>query len=147
MTDNNKFDPMKEISNLRNTVGKVIEQGIQSVQNINSQGLQVRVDVYEVGDELIIRTAPLDGLVGNSLEISIEGGVLTLSGVTQEEETPANASFYVQERRFGAFTKSIELNIPVVATEAKAKVKHGTITITLPIDRERLTHIEINDGE
>ncbi len=135
-----RFDPMKEFNNLRSTVGKAIEQGINTVQHTvqNAAGVGVRLDVYEVDNEVVIRTNPLDGLLPESIEVSMEGEVLTIKGVTEAEETPAYASFFVQERRFGPFERTVTIPIPVKSTEARAKLgKNGSLTVTLPVDTDR----------
>lgn len=145
-----KFDPRKEFNNLRSTVGKIVEQGISTVQTTVQQatGVGVRLDVYEVDNEVIIRTNALDGLVADSIEVSMEGEVLTLKGVTKPEDTPAYASFFVQERRFGTFERSVAIPIPVKSAEARAKLgKNGTLTVTLPVDTDRYQDIIVTPTE
>lgn len=148
-----RFDPMKELNNLRNTVGKaieqggkVLEQGIQNVQQTLSTGA-VRLDVYEIGDEVIVRSAALDGLAADSIEVSMEGEELTIKGETRPEETPLTASYFLQERRFGSFERKVIIPIPVKSNEARAKLKSNVLTITLPIDRERHQDITITPTE
>jgi len=145
-----RFDPMKEFNNLRSTVGKAIEQGISNVQTTvqNATGIGVRLDVYEVDNEVVIRTNPLDGLVADSIEVSMEGEVLTIKGATRAEDTPPYASFFVQERRFGIFERSVTIPIPVKSTEARAKLgKNGTLTVTLPVDTDRYQDITVTPTE
>lgn len=145
-----RFDPMKEFNNLRSTVGKAIEQGISNVQTTvqNATGVGVRLDVYEVDNEVVIRTNPLDGLIADSIEVSMEGEILTIKGVTKAEDTPPYASFFVQERRFGAFERSVAIPIPVKSTEARAKLgKNGTLTVTLPVDTDRYQDIAVTPTE
>jgi HSP20 family protein len=144
MSNEEKFDPMREIAHLRDSVGKVIEQGLQSVQNMTSR-TAIKIDVYEIGDAIVVRTQPLDGLVASSIEVSVEDKVLTFSGVTQADDAPVDASYILQERTFGTFSRQIALPLPVKAQEAKAKVKQGILTIELPIDRDSYTHIDIMD--
>ncbi len=150
-----KFDPMQEIARLRDkatrvieqgaaTVGKVVEQGIQTVQSATSGGTSIKLDVYELENSIVIKTSPIDGLVPTSIEVSMEGNVLTISGETQEDEVPAKASFLLRERKFGIFARTVTINIPVKSNEAKAKLnKNGTLTVTLPIDQDRYTNIQV----
>lgn len=127
-----KFDPMREIAQLGQSLGRVVERGLQSVTSANSP---IKLDVYEVNDVLIVRTSAIDGIVPDSIEVNIEDGVLILSLETRPEPTPATASYILQERRFGAFSRTVTLPFPVKASEAKAKLKDGALTVTLPIDR------------
>lgn len=97
-----KFDPLRELANLRNSVGRVLEQGVQSVQSLTGQQ-SIRLDVYEVEDTVVVRTSAIDGVVADSIDVSMENDTLTISGDTRPEPTPTNASYLVQERRFGPF--------------------------------------------
>jgi HSP20 family protein len=149
---NQKFDPMKEINKLSKSVGKVIEQGISTAQTtlqtagIGTQG--VRLDIYELNDEIVVTTNSLDGLDKTSIEVSMEGDVLTIKGQTIPEETPLGASFFLQERKFGAFTRSVTIPIPVKPQEAGARVsKTGVLTVTLPVDKDRYQDITVTPAE
>lgn len=132
----NRFDPMKEIAHLSSSVGRVIERGLQSVQSAANPSVPLRLDVYEIQDEIIIRTSPIDGLDPSSLDVAMEGEVLTFRGETKPEEVSPYTSYLLQERRFGPFSRSITIPVPVRSEEARAKVKNGVLTITIPIDRE-----------
>lgn len=129
-----KFDPLKEINNLRDSLGKTIEQ---SLQTITGGPIQVRLDMYMVQNQVVIRTAAMDGIVLESIDVAMDDDMLTIRGETRPEETPRAASYLLHERRFGAFTRSIRIPVPVKAGEAEAKLKNGSLTITLPIDEHR----------
>lgn len=151
MADEERFDPMREIARLGNTMGKVIEkginQGINQVQSLTNPSV-LKVDVYIYEDNVVVRTAPIDGeVVDGSLNVSMESNVLTISGETTAEEVPALASYVLQERRFGVFERTVTINIPVKSNEAKAKLKNRVLTITLPIDTELQQEIEITPDE
>lgn len=141
-----KFDPGKELAQLRDYVGRVIEQGVQTVQSIGSNS-PIRLDVYEVDDTVVVRTSAIDGIVADSVEVNMENEVLTISGDTRPEPSPANASYLVQERRFGAFSRSVTINIPVRSSEAKARLKDSALTITLPVDRDRYQNFKVTSEE
>lgn len=131
-----RLDPRKQLNSIRDSVGRVIEQGIQSVQTA-AGGAAIKLDIYELNDEVIVRSSAFDGLDAQSIEVSMEGDVLTINGQTHAEETPAGASFLLQERRFGPFTRSVTIPIAVKSNEARAKLKNNILTITLPVDRNR----------
>lgn len=151
MPEEQGIDPMKELNRLRNTVGKVIEQGITSVQsavqNASTVG-GVRLDIYEVDDEVVIQTNSMDGLDSSSIEVSMEGEILTIRGQTSPPDIPEDASYILQERRFGIFERLVTLPIHVKSEEAKAKLsKTGVLTVTLPIDHEYGKDIKVTPAE
>ena len=147
-----KFDPMKEINRLSKTVGKMVEQGINTVQTTVQSATQganlVRLDIYELNDEVVVTTNSLDGLDKTSIEVAMEGDVLTIKGTTQSPETPTGASFFLQERKFGEFTRSVTIPIPVKPQEAGARVsKTGVLTVTLPVDTDRYQDITVTPAD
>ncbi len=132
MTNEPRFDPMKEIQNVGEQISKEVEKRIRALTS-GQDGLQL--DVYEADGDLQIISQPIDGLVKDSIEISLESNILTISARSEPEATPTAARYLLQERRFGPITRDVELSIPVKGQEARAKVDGGNrLLITLPID-------------
>ncbi len=138
MTESN-FDPLKELTNLKDNVSRAIEKGFQTLTGANA--IPVQLDVYELDGQIVIITSALDGVIPSSLEVTMEEDVLTIKGKTAPEETPRNASYLLHERRFGVFSRSLRLPTLVNANKAVAKLKGGKLTITLPIEdnKNRIT--------
>ena len=87
------------------------------------------VDVYATQNELIIQ-ASVPGLNPEDVEITIEGETVTIKG---ERKAPLeNVEYYIQERRYGPFGRTITLNIPVQAEAAEASFDKGILTLTIP---------------
>jgi len=132
MTNEQRFDPMKEIQNVGEQLTKEIEKRIRAVTS-SQEGLLL--DMYEADGDLHIISQPVDGLIKDSIEISLESNILTIAVQSEAEATPTSARYLLQERRFGPLTRSVELSIPVKGQEARAKVDGGNrLLITLPID-------------
>jgi HSP20 family protein len=124
-----KFDPIKEFTSIRDTLSKAVEQSVKGMVGVSN----IQVDVIETADYLIVRTSPIDGAKPESLEVSVESGILTISGETAADTDVAEGSTYLlRERKFGAFSRAVKLQRPVKSDEAQAKFKHGTLTITFP---------------
>jgi HSP20 family protein len=124
-----KFDPIKEFTSIRDTLSRTIEQGVKGVVGANS----ILIDLYETPDNLIVRTSPIDGAQPETLEVSVENGVLTIIGQTlADTDVPQDAVYITRERRFGSFTRGIRLPRPVQSEAAQAKFKNGVLTIILP---------------
>jgi HSP20 family molecular chaperone IbpA len=150
-----RIDPMKELNRLKNTVGKVLEQGISTVQSTVQSAVQsatasvaIRVDAYEYNDNVVIKTNAIDGLIPDSIEVSMEGDILTIVVETKAEAAPETASFILQERKYGTLAREVVIPIPVISEKAKAKLsKTGVLTVTLPIDKEKLQTYQIPEDE
>ncbi|MGJ3240439.1 MAG: Hsp20/alpha crystallin family protein [Anaerolineae bacterium] len=141
MADEQNIDIMKELGRLRDATGKVIGQmskEVQSAVQIATAAQPVRVDVYEVDDEIVVQTNPLDNLDAKSIEVSMEGNLLTIRGETIAPDVPEGAIFLMRERKFGVFDRNVEIRVPVKSDEAKAKLsKTGVLTIRIPVDRQK----------
>lgn len=124
-----KFDPMREIINLKDNLSRAVEKGLRSV---SSTGTFPAMDVYETGDHIIARTEPLVGLITGSIQVSVEDDVLRLSGTTKSYVSEDDVRFLQRELRFGDFVREIRLPLHVDASKAKASLKSGTVTIKLP---------------
>ncbi len=145
MTHEPRFDPLKEFQNLGEQITKQFEKGIRAV---TSSAEQLLVDMYEADGNLCISTEAIDGLIKDSIEISLESNILTIAVQTEPEATPTSARYLLQERRFGPVTRSVELTIPVRGQEARAKVDGGgRLLITLPIDDSIYGNIEVTPVE
>lgn len=145
MTNAPRFDPMKEIQNMGDQLTKEIEKRIRTITN-SQDGLLL--DMYEAGGELHVISQPVDGLIKDSIEISLESNILTISVQTEAEATPTSARYLLQERRFGPLSRSVELSIPVKGQEARAKVDGGNrLLIMLPIDDSVYGNITVTPVE
>ena len=145
MTKEQRFDPMKEIQNFGEQISKQIEKGIRTVTHVPEQ---IILDMYAVDDELVIRTQAIDGLVKDSIEISLEDGVLTIDVQTEPEVAPPNARYLMQERRFGHLSRALELPLAVKADQAKAKLGgNSSLIITLPLDDSDYGSIKVTPVE
>ena len=83
-------------------------------------------------DEWLYVESELPGLEAKDVEIFVNGeNQLTIKG---ERKMPSieQAKWHRQERRFGAFERTIELPQPVQVDGVKAEFKNGVLTIALP---------------
>ncbi|MCL4253126.1 MAG: Hsp20/alpha crystallin family protein [Anaerolineae bacterium] len=128
-----KFDPIKSFGELRDNLSRTIQQGIRQVLPNTYPAL----DIYESGDNLVIQTEALIGLMTDKLEVSIEENTLMIKAETKASIDIPEGAYLHRERVFGAFERSIKLPKPVVAIQAKSSLKHLVLTITIPIQKEK----------
>ncbi|HEX3797609.1 MAG TPA: Hsp20/alpha crystallin family protein [Verrucomicrobiae bacterium] len=89
------------------------------------------LDVYEDKDNLFVK-AELAGFKKEDIEVSLENGVLTLSGERKDDEKFTEAQTRRSERFTGHFERSITLPSEVKADQVTAHYADGILTITLP---------------
>ena len=95
------------------------------------RALQPAMDVEEDENQITIRTE-LPGMGKEDVKITLEDGVLSLSGEKKSDREPKNKSFHLVERSFGVFHRSITLPTGVDAAQAKASFKDGLLVIEIP---------------
>ncbi|HEY0836135.1 MAG TPA: Hsp20/alpha crystallin family protein [Azospirillum sp.] len=109
--------------------------------------MALRVDVSETPDAITIK-ADLPGLDEKDVELTLDGGVLTLKGEkkVEKEEKDEAKHYHVVERGYGSFLRTFRLPDTVEAEKVAATFDKGVLTITLPKTEEgksRVRRIEI----
>ncbi len=90
-------------------------------------------DVTEDENELVL-TAELPGMARKDVNVSVEGGVLSIKGEKSEErkEEDKKRDYRVVEREYGAFQRAFTLPPNIDATRITATMKDGILAIRLP---------------
>jgi HSP20 family protein len=84
------------------------------------------------GTDSAVLTAELPGVDPESVDISIVGETLTLSGQRQPEELPEGARYHRQERSYGRFARAFQLPFLVDANGVDTRFEKGMLQISLP---------------
>ena len=93
------------------------------------------MDVAETEDELVLM-AELPGLPKDELKITIEEGVLTISGEKKLVKEEKAKDYHLVERRYGKFHREVTLPSQVDASKAEASFEDGVLTIRIPRSEE-----------
>jgi HSP20 family protein len=104
-----------------------------------------RADIYET-DEAIVVVADMPGVGEDTLDITLEKGVLTLNGVV-EPETPEGYQLAYAEYRVGDYVRSFSLSNEIDQEAIEATLKDGVLRLTLPkITEARTKKIAVKAG-
>ncbi len=90
-----------------------------------------RVDIKEEAERFLIR-ADVPGVDPRDIEVSVEDGVLTLSGERKSETRDQQDGWTRVERHSGRFQRSFTLPETVDAAGVTAKGEHGVLEISIP---------------
>ncbi len=90
-----------------------------------------KMDVSETDKEITIEME-LPGLKPEDVNITLERGVLNISGEKQSEKEEKGRRFYRMERSYGSFYRSIPLPSEVEEGKIEAIFKHGVLKVKLP---------------
>ena len=106
--------------------------------------LRPALDVSESEDAITV-SIELPGLDKDAVQVSIEDGVLTVTGEKKSSEDRKEDSFHIVERRYGSFSRSLTLPTTVNPDQADARFENGVLTIRLPKHEQvKPKRLEIN---
>jgi len=95
-------------------------------------GWDLAVDLYEEKDSVIAKMS-LPGITSDDLDIELDGDVLTVSGMREEEKETDEKDYYSKEIRRGSFSRSVRLPKTVDAKKAVAAYADGVLKIEMPV--------------
>ena len=101
------------------------------------------IDFVDKGKTVELK-AELPGMDENDIEVHLTDRLLTISGEKKEEYTEGekDSDYYLSERRYGSFKRSISIPEEVDTAKVKASFKKGILTVTLPKDPKALKKVK-----
>jgi HSP20 family protein len=76
--------------------------------------------------------ADLPGIKRENVDISLTGNRLAITGKREPQERRENETCFMQERSYGAFTRTFNLPDGVDGSRVAADLQDGVLTVTLP---------------
>lgn len=92
---------------------------------------QLSVDVYQTPDSIVVRST-IAGVKPQDIEITLNSDVITIRGRRSQDVAVPKEDYFYQECYWGGFSRSIVLPMEVQATDVKASLKNGILTVVLP---------------
>jgi len=89
-----------------------------------------RLDVSESDTEISIR-ADMPGMDEKDIHLSLENDTLTISGEKRIEKEEKDKTYHRMERRYGSFSRSVDLPSGVDIDKIEAKFKNGVLTVKI----------------
>ena len=89
------------------------------------------VDISETGEEYLIR-ATLPDVKKEDVAVSVDNGILSVSGERRQKEEQKNEKFHKVESFYGNFARSFALPEGTDASAVRAESKDGILTIHVP---------------
>ena len=86
------------------------------------------LDVLQEDGDIVVR-AELPGAKQEDVDITYQNGVLTISGVRQVEEQKEGSGYYVRERLYGSFRRSMSLPEGTDESSITARFQDGVLEV------------------
>src|ERR687895_921237 len=88
------------------------------------------LDVLQEDGDIVVR-AELPGVRQEDVDITFHNGVLTISGERKAEEQKEGSGYYVRERRYGSFRRSMALPEGTDESKIHARFEDGVLEVTV----------------
>jgi HSP20 family protein len=89
------------------------------------------IDVIDRDNEIVVK-AEVAGVDKDKLDIQVHGNQVYISGSKEEEVNKEEGKVIYRERRYGNFSRTIQLPVDVDAGQSKASYKDGVLELVLP---------------
>lgn len=130
-----RWEPFRDMISLRNAMDRLLEDSFVRPSRfwpeLGKGELSLDLDMYQTDKDVIIK-ATIPGVKPEEIDISLTGDVLTIKGEHKEEQEVKEQDYFHKERRYGSFSRSIQIPVSVKSDKADAVFENGVLTLTLP---------------
>ena len=135
MANITRYDPLGEMVSLRSAMDRLFEDSfilpVAGRGNGSGDSITPAIDVHETADEIVV-TAALPGMKADELDITMTGQTLTLKGEFKADDEVKRDQYLYRERRFGSFSRTLQLPVRVQGDRAQATFADGVLTLSIP---------------
>ena len=122
------FDTVAELNRMREFWRAGVDPPAES--RTHSTAFIPRVDIYAQDEDLVIR-CELAGVAREDVDVSFESSALTIFGKRTGAPDVDDTAYYVREREYGAFRRTINLPEGTDRSNVTAVLQDGLLEITV----------------
>jgi HSP20 family protein len=129
-----RWHPFTELMSLRQAMDRLFEDSfVRPSRALGALGEVVAptLDIYQTPSEIVVKAA-LPGVKPEDVSIDITGETLTIKGESKAEQEVKREDYLYQERRYGAFSRSMVLPGGLKSDKAEATMEDGVLNLTIP---------------
>jgi len=129
-----RWHPFTELMSLRQAMDRLFEDSfVRPSHALTSLGevAAPALDIYQTPNEVVVKAA-LPGIKPEDVSIDVTGDTLTVKGKSKAEQEVKREDYLYQERRYGAFSRSVALPDGLKPDKAEATMEDGVLTLTIP---------------
>lgn len=142
-----RWEPLREMEDFQNRLSSFFARPSRrgnGHEDITLADWTPLADITEDDKEYIIK-AELPEMKKEDVRVTVENGVLTVSGERKLEREEKKKKYHRIERGYGTFVRSFTLPDDADATKVKAEFKSGLLTVHLPkSEKAKPKQIEVN---
>lgn len=141
-----RWDPFRELVSLQNSINRLFDDNFRNFKPEGSnltQSWSFPVDIKDTPEAVVI-CAEIPGMGKEDISLSYDNNVLTIRGERRNDLKEEGTNYIKVERRYGSFSRSFSLDVPVEDEKIKACYRDGILEVTLPKKEQAKTRqIEI----
>jgi HSP20 family protein len=130
-----RWDPFQDLlaiqDEMNQVFGRALGRGDRAAGERATRAWAPALDIAERTDAYVV-TVEVPGIEPEQLEITLEDGVLTISGERRFEAETKEQQYHRVERSYGAFRRSITLPARVKADAIDASFEDGLLQVVVP---------------
>jgi HSP20 family protein len=126
------WNPVSDMRRTAELMDRMLESYGDSERMVSS-AFGVPIDIWEQEADLMIR-ASVPGVKAEDLDITLDEGVLTISGEVRHESESGSAEgrYFHRECQYGSFSRSVHLPDNVDEDNIDAMFENGMVTVRIP---------------
>ena len=110
------------------------------------QNAAMPLDIVRRDSDVTLRF-DVPGIDRDSIEVTVDRGILSVS-VKRQEERSENDKFFVRERTMGTFTRRVRLSENLNADGVEASYDNGVLEVRIPVlEQAKPRKIEIRQAD
>jgi HSP20 family protein len=129
-----RWHPFTELMSLRQAMDRLFEDSFVRPSHVLTSLGEVAapaLDIYQTPGKIVVK-AVLPGVKPDDVSIDITGDTLTVKGENKAGQEVKREDYLYQERRYGAFSRSVVLPSGLKPDKAEATMEDGVLTLTIP---------------
>jgi HSP20 family protein len=143
-----RWDPFQDLQSFRDEMNRTLNRWFSREEGDEPapRRWMPALDVTETNDAYHI-DIEVPGMRPEDINVTVDQGMLTVSGERRSEEEKDDRSYHRVERRYGSFRRSISLPRDVDATRVQASYDKGVLRLEIPkSEASQPKRIEVKQG-
>ncbi len=142
-----RWEPFRDLVSLRQAMDRLFDESFVRPLRTWTGVEEPVLDMYQTADDVVIK-ASLPGVKPADVDITVSGDTVTIKGETRAEEEIKREDYLYQERRYGAFSRTLRLPGALQTDKAEAVFENGVLRLTIPKAEEarpKSIKVQINE--
>ena len=131
-----KWSPLKELEDMRRDMDRLFDEFTKPARRRRiwpkSEGLVIpSIDLYDKKTDIVVKIE-LPGVRREDIDLTITKDTLVLKGEIKKDDDVQEEDYYISERMFGSFSRTVALPFEVESEKAQATMNNGLLEIVIP---------------